>query len=505
MRIRSFRTRITLLSVCVSGLVLVVFGLSAWALVYRVSLGRIDDELRSRIRPHLRGGRGLFAPPGPASPPEGEGPADRTKAPTYILLAKGPDGNVLHRSREWPEGIAPERFPSPPGGPPSRVSRPSAVPPVPSRDPRRQRAARNPERQPRAGGIIRPPVFSTARAEGQRWRLCVSGDLDVTLVLGVSLDEFGTEMGQVANSFLLALPAALLLIAAGSWLLSQRALRPLDRLAQVAEQVTASRLDQRIPSGNAETEFLRLITVFNEMLDRLERSFKQAVRFSADAAHELRTPLTILQGEIEQALQHAPDGSEQQQVCSNLLEEVQRLKAIVQKLLLLSRADSGRLQPALARVDLSSAVEDALEDTRALAPHLTVEGHVTPGLQMMADRALLQQVLQNLVSNAIKYNREGGAIEIRLRRTGAVAELTVANTGAGIPLEDRDKVFERFYRADRARSRGVDGVGLGLSLAQEIVRAHQGTLVLAGSQEGWTRFRVTLPLVGGGAAQTPDA
>jgi len=318
----------------------------------------------------------------------------------------------------------------------------------------------------------------------------------------VSLAGLGHEVARARTSFLLALPAALLLIAVGSWLVSDRALRSIESLAGVAERVTASSLDQRIPQEGVETEFRRLITVFNGMLDRLERSFGQAVRFSADAAHELRTPLMILQGVIGQALEEAPDDSDQQRMCNRLLEEVHRLKAVTQKLLLLSQADSGRLQLTLAPVELAEIVSESVEDAQPLGPTVTVTANLAPEVWVMADRELLQQAVTNLVGNAFKYNREDGVVELSLRDVDGTASLTISNTGPGIPEEDHDRLFERFYRADRSRGRRVGGVGLGLSLAREITRAHRGEVVLAESREDRTVFALTLPVT---AAPAEDA
>ncbi|MBU0609024.1 MAG: two-component sensor histidine kinase, partial [Armatimonadetes bacterium] len=265
-----------------------------------------------------------------------------------------------------------------------------------------------------------------------------------------------------------------------------------ERLADTAEAITAVSLDRRLAATGVETELLRLVTVFNEMLDRLERSFRQAVRFSADAAHELQTPLTILQGELEQALQTGTEAD--QELLARLLEEAQRLKAIVRKLLLLSRVDSGAMQPALHPVNLSQAAEGLREDAETLAPGLAVTASLAPDVWVMADADLLQQVLANLISNAIKYNRPDGSIDLRLAVDGPQARLSVRNTGPAIPPEDRELVFDRFYRADPARSRGVDGLGLGLSLAREIARLHGGDIIIASSDAKATLFVLTLPL-----------
>jgi signal transduction histidine kinase len=266
-------------------------------------------------------------------------------------------------------------------------------------------------------------------------------------------------------------------------------------LAGAAEGITARGLDQRMPAQHDDPEFHRLATVLNAMLDRLERSFQQAVRFSADASHELKTPLTVLQGELEQALQEMPPGSATQETLSRLLGEVQRLKAITRKLLLLSLADAGKLTLHVEPVDLSQAVEALCEDCQILAPHLRIKKRIQPAQWVKADADLLNQVLQNLATNAIKYNQENGWVQFHLVGGGTAIQLAIANSGPGIRPEDRDKVFDRFYRGDKSRDRQVDGVGLGLSLAREIVRAHKGDLLLApAAVDNATTFLMTLPL-----------
>jgi len=215
-------------------------------------------------------------------------------------------------------------------------------------------------------------------------------------------------------------------------------------------------------------------------------------RFSADAAHELRTPLTVLQGELEQALQDAP-GEAEQRLYADTLEEVQRLKDIIRKLLLLSQADTGQLRLTRERVSLSEMVAGIREDTEALAPHLTVRSDVAADVWVHADADLLQQALHNLSSNAVKYNREGGAVELTLRRTEGLAEFSILNTGPGIASHDQPHVFDRFYRSDRSRGRRIDGLGLGLSISREIIRAHGGDLVLDESRDDHTTFTVSLP------------
>ena len=320
------------------------------------------------------------------------------------------------------------------------------------------------------------------------------GNQRITILIGLNMAGFYEDADRYRNNFLIAAPLALLLMAGGGWWLAQRALRPVGLITKTAEKMSAHGLDQRIPAAKADTEFQRLVSVINAMLDRLESGFQQAVRFSADAAHELQTPLTVLQGMLDDAIRHSEAGSAEQQRSSDLLEEVQRLKTIVRKLLILSRADAGRLDLSLEPVNMSSLVESLLEDVEIMAPQLRIDQRIQPGLMVNADPQLLRQVVQNMVSNAIKYNLpEKGVIAFRLANRKGVVHFRVANTGPAIPPKDRQRVFDRFYRVDQSRNDRVPGSGLGLSLALEITRAHKGRLVLDPPKKGITSFTLSLP------------
>ena len=303
------------------------------------------------------------------------------------------------------------------------------------------------------------------------------------------------DLSRLRRRFLAALPFALLVVVGGAWFLASRALPPVTALTRAAEGITERGLDQRLAAPAHDREFQRLITVFNAMLDRLEKGFHQARRFSADASHELKTPLALLQAKLEQALHSAPSDSPQQQTFSSLLDEIHCLKAILEKLLLLSLADSGRLVLQREHTDLGRIVTNIAEDCAALAPQVEFEHDVPSGVLVQADAVLLEQALQNLTGNALKYNRPGGRIRVSLATAAGVATITVGNTGPGIPVANRSRVFERFYRGDPTRTRDrAAGVGLGLSLSREILRAHDGDLTLARTEDDWTEFVATLPL-----------
>jgi len=316
---------------------------------------------------------------------------------------------------------------------------------------------------------------------------------EMTLSIAMNLAESQAEIRHFQRALLVGVPLGLLLIAAAGWLIGHVALRPVNRIARTAESVTARRLSERIPDENADEEFRRLIALINGMLERLERSFQQATRFSADAAHELKTPLAILQAQVERSMQRATDGSPEQRECAEQLDEVQRLKSILRKLLLLSQADSGALPLSSARINLSELVRAAADDIEMLAPNRSVTVNAPPELPVRGDSDLLNQVIENLISNAIKFGDEGGVIDIKVEEREARAVLTVANSGRTIPLQDFERIFERFYRVDPSRSRETEGAGLGLSLAREIARAHGGDLTLEQSDANLTRFALTLP------------
>jgi signal transduction histidine kinase len=221
---------------------------------------------------------------------------------------------------------------------------------------------------------------------GERhWHIGLASTDHSRVAVAVDTAAVDPDMQGVLRAFLVALPLCLVLIGLGGWSFSGRALRPLRKLTVTARQITAEGLDQRISSQGEDREFAELIVVFNGMLERLERSFRQAHRFSADAAHELKTPLAILQGQIEQAIHAVEDGSAMQAELTGILDEVRRLSTISSKLMLLSQADAGNLRIHAQSFDISRALTDLVEDTIMLTPHLLVTGDIQPGLTIRAD------------------------------------------------------------------------------------------------------------------------
>ena len=337
--------------------------------------------------------------------------------------------------------------------------------------------------------------FFTRKLGRRALRIGVFADHGDTLLLAARIGSVRDIVGDLLGAYLLALPVVLLVVAGGSWWIASRALRPVAEVTRAAASITADRLGERLPVPATLDEIGRHVVVLNGMFDRLQRSFEQANRFTADAAHELRTPLTILRGQIEEALRSIRDDAEQERLLLGFLEEVGNLQKIADNLLLLARFDVGKNPLQFAPVDLSALVQEAREDAELLAAprRIKIQADIAAGLRVSGDATMLRRVALNLVDNAVKFNRADGRLEITLQAAGNEAVLTIGNTGVGIPPERQSALFERFFRVDPDRGRDAGGSGLGLSLCREIVAAHGGRILLVRSRTDWTEFSVQLP------------
>lgn len=293
------------------------------------------------------------------------------------------------------------------------------------------------------------------------------------------------------------IPLALGGAGVGGWFLARHALAPVDAMVNTARTIEAEDLSRRIEAADSTDELGRLAAVLNAMLVRLERAFTAVKHFSADAAHELRTPLTILKGELEVALRSPPTPEEYRSVLVSCLEEVDRLSTLVTDLLFLARSDSGHMSIAHTPVNLAAVLRDVCVVLGALAEaaHITFRHNAPTELWTQGSETMLFRLLFNLGENAIKYTPQGGTVTLTLEPRGTEASLSVSDTGAGIAAEEQPHIFDRFYRADPARSRG--GTGLGLALARSIVLAHGGQISVESRVGHGSCFTVRLPLVSG--------
>ncbi len=337
--------------------------------------------------------------------------------------------------------------------------------------------------------------FHTRTINGRSIRMGEFSEKGLTLLVGADLKEINQIGRDIFYAMLAAIPAVLLIIVIGARWVAGRALAPVEEIRQAAAQITAQRLDRRLPVPPTGDEIAGLVEVLNAAFDRLQGSFQQAARFSADASHHLKTPVSVLRAGVEEILNDPACSANTQATAEGLLHRIHQLNSVADNLLLLARADAGRLDLRKSDFDFSDLLEGVLDDARALAGplDLTVEAEVPKHLPLNADRVFVGMIAQNLVENAIKYNVPGGRVRLTARTLNGSVELTVGNTGDGIPKERVSHLFERFYRA-RGDER-VAGSGLGLSTARELARAHGGDISLLRSDATWTELSVHLPRV----------
>lgn len=335
--------------------------------------------------------------------------------------------------------------------------------------------------------------FHTRKIGGRSIRMGEFSERGLTLRVGSDLKEINQIGRDIFYGMLAAIPTVLIVIVIGGRFVAGKALAPVEEIRQAAAKITAQRLDQRLPVPPTGDEIAGLVEVLNAAFERLQRSFEQSIRFSADASHHLKTPITVLRAGVEEILSDAECSAHTQATAEGLLHRVHQLNSVADNLLLLARADAGRLELHKDEFDLSELLEGVLDDARALAEplDLTVEAEVPKHLPLKADRAFVGIIAQNLLENAIKYNLRGGRVRVAARAANGSIELLVGNTGEGIPPERASHLFERFYRV-RGDER-VAGSGLGLSTSRELARAHGGDISLLRADATWTELNVRLP------------
>ena len=289
-------------------------------------------------------------------------------------------------------------------------------------------------------------------------------------------------------------PFSLTMSILAAFFVTRKTLDPIKRIQASLRAVDTRDLATRVPHLGEDREFREFIDVFNNMLARLERGFLQASRFSSDAAHELRTPLTIMQGYVERAIDESEPGSKIQIQLLMVSDEIERLSSITQKLLLLAQADGGQLKLDFEFINVSDVLDELVEDMSLLDPPITNRGKIQKKLIFETDRALFQQLLNNLFTNAVKYNVPGGWIDITAWSEENELHIRLSNPTDIIREEFASKVFDRFSRGDGAHNRKVDGTGLGLSLCREIAHANQGKLTFDVFDQRIVTLKFTAPL-----------
>ena len=335
--------------------------------------------------------------------------------------------------------------------------------------------------------------FHTRKIDNRSVRMGTFRRGPLTLHVGADLKEVNQIGRDIIFGMFGAIPTVLVVVAIGGRWVARQALGPVEEIRQAAARISPRHLNERLPVPQAKDEIAGLVSVLNKTFEHLQRSFEQSIRFSADASHHLKTPLAVLRAGIEEILTDPKSSATQQARANALLDQVHHLTSVSENLLLLARADAGRLDLERREFDLREVLDGACDDARTLAEAtgIKVETKIADHLPIVGDPFAIGLIVQNLIDNAIKYSQRDGCIRLVAQACDGQVELAVANKGEPIPKERADQIFERFYRA-RSNQR-APGQGLGLSIARELAIAHGGQLSLVRSDPDWTEFRLTLP------------
>ncbi len=356
---------------------------------------------------------------------------------------------------------------------------------------------------------IKDPLPAPVESTLQFYTVELERDLHVRIMerparvheLGVIVRLFRDETDtrrtprQIVEVFLLAAPLAVLLASLGGYFVARRSLLPVAAMAEQAKQITSESLAERLPNPNPHDELGQLAAVFNQTLQRLENSFVELKRFTADASHELRTPLTALRTVGEVALRQGDNPAALRETIGSMLEEAQRLNDLIESLLTLARMESGKvfIKPESVKLpELGGEVRDTLS-VLAAEKHQTIELIGDDVLAAIADRLLLRQALMNIVHNAVRYSPPHTRISVRALRRDGDACIEVTDQGPGIASDHQAKIFDRFYRVDKARARSDGGHGLGLAIAKWSIQHQGGRIELESERGKGSIFRIVLP------------
>ena len=491
------------------GLILVVilagFGLTAYELERGHLFGRINSELDRRANAladsmHHRGRPGPEGQPGPDGGPGGDGqpfdgppprgfsedgpPEERPGGrpalqlpPQAVGLFDASDPNNFYYIMYGHDGQEVQRSTNAPPQPLTMTRATVASPP--SDDQRRPEDRHQPTH-----------LFSI---QGSRAEYKLEMPLGGSFVVGCSIVPELQELRLVAVKLSLAGAIILLLGLGGGWWLASRAIRPIDDISLAAAKISAGDLAQRINLADTESELGRLAAVLNSTFARLEAAFAQQQQFTSDAAHELRTPVAVMLTQTQLSLSRERSSAEYRQTLETCQRAAQRMRRLIESLLALARLDAGQETMRRLKFDLATVIRDCADLVQPLAADRgVIVALEIQSLECTGDSERIAQVLTNLLTNAIHYNRPQGEVRVATALENGAAIITVRDTGTGIAAGDLPRVFERFYRSDKSRTSG--GQGLGLSICQAIITAHGGSLEVASEAGVGTTFTVRLPV-----------
>ncbi len=442
---------------------LVTFSVAAWFAMRASVYHAFDDELRDRVRGVERFMAGQISPLSPLEV--------RDEFREHSVLGPGGDlFQVCDRQGQWVYRSVPLENAN------TAITLPDALPSERFED----------------------VSIEHHRLRFYSQRIVVSGNL-YTVQVGVLMNEAYEALERFRLIMIVATPIMLLLASAGGYWLSRRALAPVDEISLAAQRISIESLAERLHVSQTGDELQRLSETLNAMFERLESSVGRIKQFTADASHELRAPVSLIRTTAEVAAQRRNrSAAEYLEAIDEILEESERTSQVVNSLMLLARADSGRELPTeCGSTDFCSIVRGAAEQgeklvrNRGLMLTMTLP---TPPIEVQGDPDALRRAVLILIDNAAKYTPTGGKVSVGLERKNGFAVATVKDTGIGIAEQDIPRVFDRFWRADKARSREQGGAGLGLSIAKWIVETHRGSIEVQSEVGKGSEFSIRIPL-----------
>ena len=345
------------------------------------------------------------------------------------------------------------------------------------------------------------PIYENLTVQGTSIRFAtgrvIVNDHPYTVQVAAPLNEFYRALERFRLILWLSAPVLLLAAGLGGYWISRRALKPVDRITATAESISIGNLSERLDVPKTSDELQRLSETLNRMLSRLDDSVERRSQFTADASHELRAPVSLIRTTAELAVQNGRTNTEYYEDMAQILAEAERTSRLIDSLLLLARADAGQGGLQLELADVSTSIREAVSQGRKLAAQKRIELIADTGTSQVVvhgDAEALRRLFFILIDNAIKYTPDTGQIQVRVESAEGRATITVEDSGIGIAESDQPHIFDRFWRADKVRSRGAGGAGLGLSIARWIVDQHRGLIEVRSTLGQGTTFIVTIPL-----------
>ena len=336
--------------------------------------------------------------------------------------------------------------------------------------------------------VLTIPVFVTQQGDNRK---------TLHIRVGQSILYVEKILRRIRHLLYILIPGVLVFASWGGWYLARRALDPVAAITKSARELSLRHLELQVPESMPDDELGQLVRTFNSMIQRIKIGVDRINQFTADVSHELRTPLTIMRGEIEVALRRSRSVEEYQQILSSALQELSYMEQMINDLLLLSRADSGEFILQLENVKMAPFIADVLEQFQKLSPAQQIQFDVPDACQDVVcsiDRDKIKRVMLNILDNAVKYTPQGGSIMLTLDRQDMLVLIRCSDKGIGISKDDLPRVFDRFYRADKSRSRAQHSSGLGLSICKWILEAHDGRIELESELNRGTTVNIWLPV-----------